>query len=78
MVGMEESKGFGNEILRSIRGDDLKHDITIDQFHFYWNLISNPCSQTKLHILFHLYDRNMDGIITFCDMKQVNPKDYTK
>ncbi|KAI4329693.1 hypothetical protein MLD38_028048 [Melastoma candidum] len=76
-IGMEQSKEFGKELLRAIRGHghgdlgDFKCDINLEQLHFYWDLITTPCSKTKLHILFHMYDRNMDGIVTTCDMKQM-------
>ncbi|GMJ05804.1 ARABIDOPSIS THALIANA RESPIRATORY BURST OXIDASE HOMOLOG F, respiratory burst oxidase protein F [Hibiscus trionum] len=72
-IGMRESGEFVNELLRALIGGrrEWKRDITKDEAHHFWNRMTDPWLDSRIHLLFHLCDRNMDGRIHERDIKQV-------
>ncbi|XP_056175295.1 respiratory burst oxidase homolog protein A-like [Syzygium oleosum] len=71
-LGIQRSTEYAHELLRALRGrDGLKANITRSELHYYWRRITDPCPDSKIQIFFDLCDRNMDGVISRCDIKQV-------
>ncbi|KAI3412448.1 ATP synthase subunit gamma [Psidium guajava] len=71
-VGIQRSTEYAHELLRALRGrDGVKADVTRSELHYCWRRVTDPCPDSKIHIFFDLCDRNMDGLISRCDVKQM-------